>query len=66
MSTKCERIEKCGFFLTYEGNSEVTRQGWINMFCADAERSAECRRKAVFLQTGHPPPDNLAPTGKLL
>ncbi len=63
---KCDRIEKCGFFLNFEGNSEVLRQGWIKMFCASSEASAECRRKAIFLATGHAPPDNMAPTGKML
>ena len=66
MSKKCDRIEKCGFFLNYEGNSEVLKQGWINMFCASLERSAQCKRKAVFLASGHPPADNMAPTGKML
>ncbi len=66
MLEKCDRVEKCGFFLNYEGNSEVMRQGWIRMFCANSENSAECKRKAIFLETGRPPPDNMAPTGKLL
>lgn len=66
MSDRCERIEKCGFFLNYEGNSEVIKQGWINMFCTNAESSDQCTRKAAFLRTGLAPPDNMAPTGKLL
>ena len=66
MSEQCDRIEKCGFFLNYEGNSEVLKRGWIKMFCVSLERSAQCKRKQVFLTTGQPPPDNMAPTGKML
>jgi hypothetical protein len=66
MSEKCERVEKCGFFSNYEGNSQVMKAGWIKMFCTNFKNSAECKRKAVFLKTGHPPPDNMAPTGKML
>ena len=66
MSEQCERIEKCGFFINYQGNSEVTKQGWLTMYCASQERAAQCKRKAMFKQTGSPPADNMAPTGTML
>lgn len=66
MSGKCEFLEKCGFFLNYEGNTEVVKQGWIAMFCEDREKSERCARRQVRRETGQPPADNMAPTGRLL
>ena len=66
MSEKCENIEKCGFFLRYEGSSEATNQGWIRMFCCSAEKSVECKRKLYTQQMQQVPPDNMTQTGALL
>ena len=66
MSKRCENIEKCGFFLRYEGSSEATNQAWIRMFCSSIEKSMECRRKFYKQDTGQTPPDNMTPTGTLL
>jgi hypothetical protein len=62
---KCENLSSCGFFLNYKGNSEVVKNGWIRMFCEDAEKSETCERKKQK-KAGNPPPDNMAPTGKML
>ena len=45
MSEKCELLEKCGFFLNYQGNSEVVKQNWIKLFCESRETSEKCERK---------------------
>jgi len=66
MSDKCENIEKCGFFLRYEGSSEATNQGWIRMFCCSVEKSLECKRKLYKQQTEQAAPDNMTPTGTML
>jgi len=66
MSEKCELLEKCGFFLNYQGNSEVIKQGWISNFCESYDKSEKCERKKVRNQTGKPPADHMAPTGRLL
>ena len=66
MSEKYEFLDKCGFFLNYKGNSEVIKQNWIKMFCESQERSEKCERKKIRKQTGKPPEDNMAPTGKML
>jgi hypothetical protein len=66
MSEKCELLEKCGFFLNFRGNSEVVKQGWVRSFCEDQKKSEKCKRKEIRKQTGKPPADNMAPTGKLL
>lgn len=62
----CELLEKCGFFLNFKGNTEVARNGWINLFCQNKERSAKCERKKIRAQTGNPPVDNMAPNGHLI
>ncbi len=66
MSENCELLEKCGFFLNFQGNSEVIKQGWIKNFCESSIKSEKCSRKKIRKQTGQPPEDNMAPTGKLL
>jgi hypothetical protein len=66
MSTKCENLEKCGFFLNFKGNAEVIKQGWIRMYCESLEKSENCKRKQIKKETGNSPVDNLSPTGKLL
>jgi hypothetical protein len=66
MARACEFLDRCGFFLNYQGNTEVVREGWVSMYCEDEEKSARCERKKIRMQTGKPPADNMAPTGKLL
>jgi hypothetical protein len=66
MAAQCELLENCGFFNNFQGNSEVVKQGWINMFCKDKEKSEKCKRKEIRKQTGKPPADNMTPTGKML
>jgi hypothetical protein len=66
MPENCELLEKCGFFKNFHGNSEVVKNSWIRMFCRDKEKSTNCKRKEIRTQTGKPPADNMAPTGKLL
>jgi hypothetical protein len=66
MSQQCELLAKCGFFANYKGNTDVVREGWIRMYCESAEKSARCERKKIRRETGQPPPDNMAPTGKML
>ncbi|MBF0573030.1 MAG: hypothetical protein HQK69_04640 [Desulfamplus sp.] len=62
----CENISQCGFFLNFKGNSEVLQKSWIKLFCEDKTKSEKCERKKIRKQTGKPPIDNMAPTGKIL
>jgi hypothetical protein len=66
MAQKCELLEKCGFFLNFKKNSEVVKRGWIRAFCESLDKSENCERKKIRKQTGKPPADNMAPTGKML
>ena len=66
MPEQCENLDKCGFFLKFKGNSEVVKAGWIRLFCQDMAKSENCERKRIKKQTGKPPVDNMAPTGRVL
>ena len=66
MSEKCEFIEQCGFFINYKGNTQVMKNGWIQLFCDNVEWSEKCERKNFRRRTGKPPADNMSPTGEML
>jgi hypothetical protein len=66
MQKNCENPVKCHFFEDFKGNSEVVKEGWIRHFCESKEKSEKGERKKVGRQTGKPPLDNMAPTGKML
>jgi hypothetical protein len=66
MSEECEMLAKCAFFLEFGKDSEVVKQGWIRTFCENREKSKDCKRKQVSIQTGKPPADNMSPSGTLL
>ena len=63
---QCEMLEKCGFFLNFKSHSESIKQRWIHLYCESRETSEVCERKITRKQTGEPPSDNMAPTGRLL
>ena len=61
----CELLSKCGFFNNY-CKSESVSQGFIKIYCQDQKKSDSCQRKLYRKKNGTPPPDNMAPTGKML
>lgn len=62
---KCELLEHCGFFKNYCKDMMV-KAGFVAMFCNDKMKSEECARKQSLRKHGHPPADNMSPTGELL
>jgi hypothetical protein len=66
MGARCPNLSACGFFKTSFANSEVVKNNWIQLYCQDPTRWKACERKKLREATGKPPPDNMAPTGKLL
>jgi hypothetical protein len=66
MREKCELLEKCGFFKNYNESTGALEKAWIRMYCESQETSESCERKMFRKQTGRPPADNMAPTGKML
>jgi hypothetical protein len=65
MLKRCSNLANCAFFKTYFANSETVRNSWIKFYCADKVKSETCERKKLK-NAGKIPPDNMAPTGKLL
>ncbi|MCE1189574.1 MAG: hypothetical protein LWX56_10595 [Ignavibacteria bacterium] len=62
----CENLANCGFFNKFQSNNEVIKNGWINLYCADIDKSAKCERKKLKQATGKAPDDRMAPTGRIL
>ena len=66
MNNQCENLEICGFFINFKEHSEVVKNAWIRIFCENLEMSELCERKIFKKKNGRIPPDNMAPTGKLM
>ena len=62
----CANLERCGFFINFEFNSEVIQNGWIRHYCECEEKSESCLRKQYKKKEGKIPPDNMTPTGKII
>ena len=65
MSTQCELLEKCGFFLKYQKSRELECRGFINQYCIGPKQN-DCKRKQYRYENGVPPCDELMPTGQML
>ncbi len=65
-SDGCDKLEICGFFKEYRGNSEVVKEAWIISFCNNYANSLQCKRKQYFASRGVAPQDNMSPTGRML
>ena len=63
MPEKCEFLEKCGFVLNFSEHPDTIWEGWVDKFCHNLEESETCERKKFRHRHGHPPADNIAPTG---
>ncbi|PLX94587.1 MAG: hypothetical protein C0621_05260 [Desulfuromonas sp.] len=58
----CEKLEKCPFFIKYEGSPEFKTQGFKNLYCTGPLQS-QCARIDFKAKTGAPPSENLSPSG---
>ena len=65
METKCELLEKCGFFKAYKETKDLACRGFIRMYCTGPKMN-ECKRKEYRREHGAPPPDAMMPNGALL
>jgi hypothetical protein len=65
MSTYCELLEKCGFFMKYQKSKELECRGFINQYC-NGPKQNECKRKEYRYKNGVPPSDEMMPTGQML
>lgn len=66
MPEPCEKLEKCCFLLGREDSLVSVTDGWLRLFCGSREKSEQCARKQYLTLYGTPPPDNMAPSGRLL
>lgn len=66
MSRPCEFLATCGFFRRSQGSSDALIQSWVRIFCDSTAKAQECERKRYRETRGEDPPDNMAPTGRLL
>lgn len=66
VAKQCELIDICGFFNNFQGSTEAIKEGWIQAFCMDLDKSSKCERKKIYQTTGETPEDNMTPTGVLI
>ena len=59
-------LEKCVFFKNYNEHAGILEKAWIRMYCESLETSESRERKMFRKQTGRPPAENMATTGKML
>lgn len=65
METKCELLDKCGFFKKYSETKDLACRGFIRLYC-NGPKMNECKRKEYRKQHGVPPDDAMMPNGTLL
>lgn len=61
----CEMLPNCGFFNNF-CKSNAAANGFALLYCKSKSKSENCERKLFGKKNGAPPPDNMAPTGKML
>ena len=66
MSEQCNQLKQCEFFNRFQGNLDVLKDGWIEGYCNNLEKSETCERNKIFKKTGMLPPDNVTPTGSVI
>lgn len=60
---ECELTSICGFYLKFKDGHEPVLAGFISKFCKgpDGDR---CARKTYHREHGHPPDDDMLPSGR--
>ena len=62
---ECELLDRCGFFLKYQETRDLACRGFMNMYCRGPQQP-ECKRLAYRAEHGHPPDDDMLPTGQMI
>ena len=62
MKQECEILGKCGFFKKYHDIKNLACRGFIRMYCRGPKMD-ECKRKQYLAEHGHPPDDDMLPSG---
>jgi hypothetical protein len=63
--SKCDLLDKCGFFQKHQKSSWATGQGFITPY-RQGPRMDDCIQQAYLRGQGTPPPDDLLPGGQTL
>jgi len=61
----CELLETCGFFKKYQNSLDMACKGFLKSYCL-GPRMDECKRKEFRKANGHPPVDDMLPTGQMM
>ncbi len=61
----CDLLDRCGFFKKYQHSLDLACQGFMNNYCTGAKME-ECVRKQFRKEHGHPPDDDMLPTGQMM
>ena len=65
MSEKCEKLEACMFFKTYQNEPQraAVRKGFVSIYCTGAKKSECTRKKVAKALGGDKVPVNMIPNG---
>ncbi|MFZ2491419.1 MAG: hypothetical protein WA208_08030 [Thermoanaerobaculia bacterium] len=61
----CENLLRCGFFIKYQETLDLACRGFINQYCS-GPKQLECARRTFKVQHGHPPDDDMLPSGQMM
>jgi hypothetical protein len=61
----CELLETCGFFKKYKSSLEMACRGFLKTYC-HGDQMNECKRKEFRKENGHPPHDDMLPSGQMI
>lgn len=65
MMKECEMLNNCGFFKKYRQTKDLACKGFMRMYCR-GDKQEECKRKQYKKQHGHPPSDDMLPSGHMI
>jgi hypothetical protein len=63
--TECELLETCGFFKKHQKSLEMECRGFLKTYCHGPGMN-ECKRKVFRRENGHPPHDDMLPSGQMM
>ena len=65
MAQECELLEQCGFFKKYQESMDMACNAIIKLYCKGPKMD-QCKRKEYRKKHGHPPSDDMMPSGYII
>jgi hypothetical protein len=62
---ECDKLSTCPFYVKYAKAREIICKGYLAMYCR-GPKLADCARRTYKAEHGHPPPDEMTPSGHIL